>query len=364
MKSAYDIAKEHIRHIEPATHGGEIWNQRKPASEIIDFSSNVNPLGISFKVINVIKKNLWRIPFYPDTKYPSLHRAISEYLNVDEENILVGNGSTEIIYLFCEVFLDKGEEVQIPKPTFGEYEIAVRRTGARPKFFELDSVFKVDPDKINYESKIIFICNPNNPTSTFTSRRTIVQVLERAIKQDALVFVDEDFVEFISNPKRNTAVGLVGEYPNLFVLRSFTKFFGLTGLRVGYGIGSKEIVDLLNRVKPPWSVNCLAEVAAVAALHDRGLIKVRHLVEEEREFLFETLGRINGFRPVKPDANFIFVDVSSSNLSASDIKRKLLQRDILIRECSSFGLPNHIRIAIRSRKENKKLVQSLKEIVN
>lgn len=364
MRSVYDIANERFRSMQQATHGGDIWNYRKPASQIIDFSSNVNPFGISHKVINAIKKNLWRIAFYPDTKYLLLRRTIAEYLDVDQENVVVGNGSTEIIYLFCEAFLDKGDKVLIPRPTFEEYKIAARRTGARVGFFDLNSAFKVAHNKINYDNKIVFICNPNNPTSTLTPRRTIVQVLNRAKEQDVLVLVDESFIEFTPKPKDNTVVGLVKEYPNLFVIRSFTKFFGLTGLRVGYGIGSKEIVDLLNRIKPPWSVNCLAEVAAITALHDKGMIKIRRLVNEERRFLFQNLGKINGFRPVKPDANFILADVSSSRFSASDIKRKLLQRNILIRECSSFGLPDHIRIAIRSRKENERLIRSLKKLIN
>jgi len=364
VKSIYNSANERFRGLQQVIHGGDIWNRRKPASQIIDFSSNVNPLSISHKVINSIKKNLWRITLYPDTKYLLLRRTIAEYLDIDKENVVVGNGSTEIIYLFCEAFLNKGDKVLIPRPTFGEYEIAAKRTGAKVGFFDLDSAFKVAPDKINYNSKIVFICNPNNPTSTLTPRRTIVEVLNRAKEQDVLVLVDESFIEFIPKPKDNTVVSLVREYPNLFVIRSFTKFFGLTGLRVGYGMGSKEIVDLLNRIKPPWSVNCLAEVAAVAALHDKGLIKIRHVIAEERRFLFENLGKIKGFRPVKPDANFILVDVSSSRLSALDIKQKLLQWNILIRECSSFGLPDHLRIAIRSRKENEELVRSLRKIIN
>lgn len=364
MKPLDAIARAHIKSIKPVMHGGEVWDSQKSATKIdmLDFSSNVNPLGISPRVIDTIKKNLWRIPFYPDTRYSLLRRTIAENLGVDIDNIIVGNGSTEIIYLFCEVFLDNKDEAQVPKPSFGEYEIAVRRTAAIPSFFKLDKEFKIAPDKIDYNSKVIFLCNPNNPTSTITQRTVIVKILQRALKHDALVFVDEDFIEFTSNPELHSVVNFVEKYPNLFVLRSFTKFFGLTGLRVGYGVGSKEIIDLLNRVKPPWSVNCLAEVAAIAALNDKDFLRTtKELVKTERDFLFEALDKIDSFSPVKPDANFILVNVKTGK-RAGDIKKKLLGRGILIRDCSSFGLPNYIRIAVRSREDSIRLLKALKEI--
>ena len=215
-------------------------------------------------------------------------------------------------------------------------------------------------------AKIVFFCNPNNPTSLLTPTKQLTEIVESALEQDSLVFLDEDFLEFVENEKAFSMIGNIKKYPNLFILRSFTKIFGLTGLRVGYGIASQEIVDVLLCAKIPWNVNCLAQSAAVAALNDtEHLQRTLKLVKEEKAFLLSNLTKIKGFKIYPPDANFFFIDIRETNLTAAQFTSKMLCEGILIRDCTSFrGLDEYyIRIAVKTHSENERLMKALWGIV-
>jgi threonine-phosphate decarboxylase len=216
------------------------------------------------------------------------------------------------------------------------------------------------------EAKIAFLCNPNNPTGFLTPHNTLVEIIEEALEEDVLILLDEDFLEFVETEKQVSFTDKIGEYPNLFVLRSFTKAFGLTGLRVGYGIASEETVKLLSHAKMPWNVNCLAQTAASAALTDTEHLKrSRELVKTERAYLTRELMQIRGFKLYPADANFLFIDIKESGFTSSQLKKKILKEGILIRDCSSFkGLGNHhIRVAVKTRQENARLLEALKKLV-
>jgi threonine-phosphate decarboxylase len=357
-------------------HGGDIWSATKgyPHGRVIDFSANVNPIGPSRMVIKAIRDSLWKIPFYPDPNYVVLKEAISQYLGeVKAGNIIVGNGSTELIYLFCETFLERGDSVLIPVPTFVEYEKAAKRVGARIKYLILNprQGFKIKSRDLadgirEMPAKIVFLCNPSNPTGMLASRNDLLEVIENASRNNVLVLVDEDFIEFVADEKKYSMISVIKNYQNLFVLRSFTKFFGLAGLRIGYGVACREIINLLSRAKGPWNVNCLAEVAAIAALKDKEhWRKTRALIETERKFLLSELCKIKGFKIFPADANFILVNIRQTGLTAPQLKERMLEHGILIRDCSSFkGLDEYyIRVAVRTREENEKLIATLKKVV-
>jgi threonine-phosphate decarboxylase len=215
-------------------------------------------------------------------------------------------------------------------------------------------------------AKIVFLCNPNNPTSMLIPQETLTNIIEKALKQDTLVFLDEDFLEFVEDEKGLTMIGKIGKYPNLFILRSFTKIFGLTGLRVGYGIGNEEIISVLSCAKIPWNVNCLAQAAAVAALKDEEHLRVtRELIKEEKVWLQAELAKFGSFKFSAPDANFFFIDIQKSRLTATELKNKLLKQGILIRDCTSFrGLDEfYVRIAVKTHAENERLIDALKRTV-
>ncbi len=375
MKSPFELAQENFRSLKPCVHGADVLEAsnrtgRKLAG-IVDFSSSVNPLGPSAKALEAAKSGFKQIPSYPDSECAALRKALAKhYGEISKDNIVVGNGSTELIYLFAEAFMQKGDVAVVPAPSFGEYESAAKRAGAKIKYVKLSKDFHAEPNRfvrvMTGKVKAVYFCNPNNPTSILTPAEKLTEIAEAALERDILVFLDEDFLEFVDNGEKSSLIGRIKEFPNLFVLRSFTKIFGLTGLRVGYGITSKEITSILLNAKIPWNVNCLAQAAAVAALADKEhLTKTLALVKEEKAFLLGELARFKAFKVYPPDANFVFVDIRKSGYTAAQLKEKMLEYGVLIRDCSSFaGLDEfYIRIAVKTRQENEKLLEVLKKTV-
>lgn len=374
MKSALNLAREEVKRLKPCVHGGEVWEVMGKATfgreDILDFSSNINPLGPSQKAIDAIKDSFGLISFYPDPDSTALRDAIARsFKGISRRNVVVGNGSTELIYLFADVFMNKGDVALIPAPTFGEYEKAARKAGARPKHIKLSSSFQVEAASFMHEMrgvKVVFLCNPNNPTGILMSRTDLTEIIEKALAENTLVFLDEDFIEFVDEKKRFSLVNEIERYPNLFVLRSFTKFFGLTGLRVGYGVASEEIIKILSRTKAPWNVNCLAQVAAVATLDDEDHSnRTSMLIKDERKFLARGLGEISVFKVYPADTNFFFIDVRQSGFTATQLKREMLKCGVLIRDCTSFtGIDEYyIRVAVKTRRENEKLLEAFKKVL-
>jgi threonine-phosphate decarboxylase len=374
MKPIETLVRDNVKNLKPCVHGAEVLGAAeesgfKPES-ILDFSSSVNPLGPSKKALEAAKKAFSMIAAYPDSNSNELRQVIAGHFGgINKGNIVVGNGSTELMYLFAETFLKKGETSLIPAPTFGEYESAVRKTGETSKILKLGKSFKVEVATFEREmagAKIVFLCNPNNPTSMLIQQETLTSIIEKALNQDTLVFLDEDFLEFVEDEKDLTLIGKIGKYPNLFILRSFTKIFGLTGLRVGYGIASEEIIKVLSCAKIPWNVNCLAQAAAVAALKDEEHLRVtREIIKKEKAWLQAELGKFVSFKFSLPDANFFFIDIHKSGLNATELKNKLLKQGILIRDCTSFrGIDEfYVRIAVKTHAENERLIGALKRTV-
>jgi threonine-phosphate decarboxylase len=374
MKPVEDLISENIKNLKPCVHGGEVLDAAGKSGvkreAILDFSSSVNPLGPSKKALEAAKKSFREISAYPDSNCTELRLALAGHFNhLGKNNIIVGNGSTELMYLFAEVFLKKGDTALIPAPTFGEYESAVRKTGETWKLVKLDKDFNVDAAAVTREmddAKIVFLCNPNNPTSILIPNQTLMDIVERALGQDTLVFLDEDFLEFVENEKALSMIGKIKNYPNLFILRSFTKIYGLTGLRVGYGIANEEVINALSCAKIPWNVNCLAQAAAVAALKDEEHLRVtRELIEKEKKLLLAELSAFKMLKVYPADANFFFVDIRKSGFTAAELSSRLLRQCILIRDCTSFrGLDQYfIRVAVKTHVENERLIEALKRVV-
>lgn len=374
MKPIESLVRDNVKNLKPCVHGAEVLSAAEESGllpqDILDFSSSVNPLGPSKKALEAAKKAFSLISAYPDSNCNELRQVIAGHFSgITKGNVVVGNGSTELMYLFAEVFLKEGEKALIPAPTFGEYESAVRKTGGTPKFVKLNKNFNIEAATFEGEmagAKIVFLCNPNNPTSMLIPQETLNDIIERALEQNTLVFLDEDFLEFVENEKTLTLIGKIGKYPNLFILRSFTKIFGLTGLRIGYGIANEEIINVLSCAKIPWNVNCLAQAAAVAALKDEEhLLVTRELIKKEKAWLQAEIGQIKSLKFSVPAANFFFIDIRKSGLTATELKNKLLKQGILIRDCTSFrGLDEfYVRVAVKTRVENERLIDALKRTV-
>ena len=352
------LVKSHI----PAAHGGP-FSIKNPDNSILDFSSNVNPLGCHTGVKKFVRKQLDLISKYPDSESKRLRANLKWYTGLPETQIVIGNGATEIIYNFCTAFLNKGTKVLIPIPTFSEYEKAAKLSGSKIIFFKTMNLNNNLNDFIKKipHNGVVFICNPNNPTGTLISKKNLLKIIAVAKKKSSLIFIDETFIELVPN-SNESVVKSIKHYENIFILRSFTKSFGLAGIRIGYALGSKELIDVLQRLKIPWNVSNIAQSAASAAIcyHDF-LTKSKTLIKKENKFLTNSISKFDKFSCHQSSANFLLL---RTKIKSKTLQKKLLKNNILIRDCSTFrGLnDNFVRIAVKTRQENIKLLSALEEI--
>lgn len=343
-------------------HGGP-FSIIPPISDILDFSSNISPLGTSSLVRKIIKNNLDTISIYPDSESTQLRKNLQHYTGISFSQIVVGNGATEIIYNFCHAFLSNKTHILIPIPTFGEYESAAKLSGAKVSFFK---TMNLEKDIDDFISKIpndgcIFICNPNNPTGNLIQKKTLQNIIISANKKKTLVFVDECFIELVPDHDESI-VKLIKKYDNLFILRSLTKSFALAGLRIGYGLGSKQMVSVLNKIKIPWNVSGFAQQSASAAISNIFyLTKAKKIIKKESFYLIDSISKLKDFQCYPTSTNFILI---KTKIKSKTLQTKLLKKKILIRDCSSIrGLnENYIRIAVKTRKENKRLIKVLEKL--
>jgi threonine-phosphate decarboxylase len=344
------------------SHGGP-FSISPPNPSILDFSSNINPIGPSSQVIRALKNQLDNIQTYPDPESLQLRKKLQKYTHIHYSQIVVGNGATEIIYNFCQSFLSKKTHVLIPIPTFGEYEAAIKLTSAKISFFKTMDLEK-DMDEFIFRIPIngcVFICNPNNPTGTLIKKNSLQKIIVHAHKKNTLVFLDECFIELVPD-YNESIISLISKYNNLFVLRSLTKSFALAGLRIGYGLGSKSMISILNKIKIPWNVSGLAQHAAITALqHPFYLHKVKKIIKKESTYLIKNISKLSSFQCYFTTTNFILI---KTKIKSNLVQKKLLNNNILIRDCSSIrGLgSDYIRIAVKTRNENKKLIKAFKKL--
>ena len=346
----------------PVVHGGRNLSQSAD-SQIIDFSSNISPAGIPLTVKKLLKKNIENIKHYPESSSSAVISSLRKYTKLEKSNLIVGNGAIEILYNFCFAFLSKKTKVLIPIPTFQEYETVSKLNECQISYFKtmnLSENLDIFISKIP-KNGCVFICNPNNPTGNLLLKNQLLQIIKKAKELSTIVFLDECFIEMV--PESNESViSYVKKYKNLFVLRSLTKSFALPGIRIGYAAGSKEIIDILQKIKIPWSVNLLAQDAADIALKNKShLDKSNSIIKKELIFLINKINKLNGFDCNSSSTNFILIKIKKNS---TQLQKKLLEHKILIRDCKNFrGLDNHhVRIAVKSHKDNLKLVNALEKI--
>ncbi|MDI9616054.1 MAG: threonine-phosphate decarboxylase CobD [Methanothrix sp.] len=351
---------------EPCQHGGRVREMsRALGMEILDFSASINPLG-SPPLEDLVMQELKNICHYPDITYSDFREAAASFVGVDPENIVPGNGSSEIIRIFSEVCIDDGEVALIPSPTFGEYETQSRLAGAQivrtdlgledPK--DLNSVFD---EPLLRGAKAAFFCNPNNPTGVLTYREEIMRLAERCDDCGVFLLVDEAFIE-LSDPDQSLA-DLAPDMEGLVVMRSLTKSFGVPGLRLGFAVTNRELAEIMNRARIPWSISSIASAVAVHLLKNvEFLERSRQVIIKELEWLSDALRSI-GLRPLRSSTNFMLVDVRSTGLNSGEVAERMLHEGILIRDCRSFGLDGYVRVAVRRREENERLVLAFKNIL-
>jgi threonine-phosphate decarboxylase len=328
-------------------------------AELLDFSSNINAYGPSARVREAVART--PLDRYPDHEALALRAALAEHLGVAPQCILAGNGTSELIWLASLAFLRPIDRVLVLGPTFAEYARMAALEGARLKnhLAKEGNDFLVSPTEISelldsWKPRLVFLCNPNNPTGTVLDPQAIGKWIY--IHPHTLFIVDESYLAFASA----LASVIDVQRDNVLALRSMTKDFALAGVRLGYAVGAQELIAALAHVRPPWSVNALAQEAGIAALRDREhLMRSLESLAAAKHELMTVLADL-GMKVLPSAAPFFLVRVGNG----AAVRRALLSRGILVRDCASFGLPKHIRICTRRPEENARLVAVLREVIH
>ena len=382
-------------------HGGNIYKvfREKNIKEILDYSSNINPYGIPESLKKRITENLEVLERYPDPDYVELRQKLANLNKVNLSDIILGNGATEIIFLFMKVINPK--KILIVSPTFGEYERAVKATervedssilGNSNKkkydeksfgkqkieieYFELkesdDFKLNIGNLKNELENKydLLIICNPNNPTGKFLKLAQTEEILKECNKYDTKLFIDEAFIEFLADGMKESIINTEENKKNLFVTRAFTKFFAIPGLRLGYGMYfDKELEKKISEKKEPWSVNNFAEMAGLTVLDDAEYIeKTLKWIAEEKIYMYEKLNKISGMKVYETEVNFITGKIDeklfSEGVNVKILREKMFEQGILIRDASNFKFLDErfFRLAIKDRASNERVIEAMKEI--
>lgn len=349
-------------------HGANVEDMcrvyNKNPKDIVDFSSNINPYLIE-NLDKYILEGLEACYRYPDISYANLRSNIANYLNIESSNIIPGNGATEIIYLLMKSI---NKRLAILNPTFSEYERGATLSGLEVLnlYLKKSKDFEIDLDGIKdsidkFDS--LFICNPSNPIGKVYDLKELLDLLN---KNNKLLIVDETFMEFVGDEKKYSLVDYVKDNPNIFIIKAVTKFFGIPGIRLGYGVSSnKNILDKMYEIKEPWTINSFADTISNHIFNDEEYIKnSKEFFIKEREYMLKELEKIHVIKAYKTNTNFILIKLY--NKKSSELKKELfVQGNILVRDASNFKNldESYIRIAIKSHEENKQIINQLNKIL-
>ena len=361
MKLAHRV-KPHIASLEPYQPG-------KPVEELerelgiegaLKLASNENPLGPSPRAVEAIRRAAGEVHLYPDGSCHALRRELASRLGVPERAVVFGTGSDEILELVAKSFLAPGDEAVHAWPSFAMYPIVIRGMGAEPVAVPLDARAVHDLDAmlaaVGPRTRVVFLCNPNNPTGTSVGAEAVDRFV-RELPEDVVLVVDEAYVEYVRRPDFPDSLELVRRRPSTLVLRTFSKIYGLAGLRIGYGIGGEELVSYLERARHPFTVSVPAQAAALAALADRAHVERSRRVNAEGAAYLERELAALGLEVWPTDANFVLVRVRPG------IADELLREGIIVRPMEGFGLPGHIRVTIGTPEQNRRLVETLRRLL-
>lgn len=356
-------------------HGSDLETIEKvygiKKEDIVSFSANVNPLGISPKLKNTLAERIDAIMSYPEREYTTLRKCIADYVHNDISDIIVGNGSTELISLFIQIMHPK--KALIVGPTYSEYEREVSLGGGSTLYYRLeeDNNFMLDIPALDKELasdvELLIICNPNNPTSSAITRSDMRKILDICKKKGIFVMVDETYVEFAEDILKITSAPLTGYYNNLIILRGISKFFAAPGLRLGYAVcGNADLIKEINQRKNPWTINSLAAIAGEIMFTDEEYIReTRALIAKERSRICSILSTNKNIKYFTPTANFILIKILKEDITSMDLFEAAIKKGFMIRDCSTFPFLNNkfIRFCFMTPKLNDELLKILLEVL-
>jgi threonine-phosphate decarboxylase len=350
-------------------HGGDIYSCK---GRVLDFSSNINPLGVPESFRRALFERINDFTRYPDIKYRALKQALAEYLSLNApETIIPGNGAVEIIFKAI-MALNLSSMINL-SPTFSEYARAARQKGV--KVIDLnayDQEFcRLDFEKIMAsveEKSLVVLCNPNNPTGTLVEKTEVCDFARRLKEKDSFLIIDEAFIEFTDDYPKNSMVSEFQDYRNVLVIRAATKFFGMPGIRLGFGV--TQNLDLVRGIEAqlePWNVNAAAVIAGCTVYKDEAYINAsRRWAKEEREFLFHRLKEIEELKVYPSQANYHLLKIRDEKIDAWELKELMLKEGILIRTPDGFNFltPYHFRLAVKDRESNQAVLTALREVLS
>jgi len=356
-------------------HGSDLETIEKvygiKKENIVSFSANVNPLGISPKLKSTLSERIDAIMSYPDREYTSLRKRIAEYVRTDFDNVIVGNGSTELISLFIQIKHPK--KALIVGPTYSEYEREISLGGGSTLYYRLeeDKNFSIDiqalDEELTQDIELLVICNPNNPTSSAITRNDMRKILDICKQKGIFVMVDETYVEFVEDVLKITSAPLTNYYNNIIILRGISKFFAAPGLRLGYAVcGNADLVKEMNQRKNPWTINSLAAIAGEIMFSDEVYIKsTRTLIAGERERICKALDTCKNVKYYPPTANFILIKILKDEVTSMDLFEAAIRKGLMIRDCSTFPFLNNkfIRFCFMSPESNDELLGVILELL-
>lgn len=359
--------RDTIMQIKPYVPGKPIEEVKREfgIDDVIKLASNENPLGPSSAAKTAMIEAVEKMHIYPDGSGYCLKEAIARKHRIAKENIILGNGSDEIIKLIGETYLEPGDEVIVGTPTFSEYAFVTNLMGGKlvpvplttDFCFDLPAMIRAITDK----TKVIFICNPNNPTGTIVNKQEVNAFIAQ-VPDNVLVVFDAAYCEYAEdNWQYESGDTYVIKYPNVIELRTFSKIYALAGLRVGYGIAAPETIEMIERTRDPFNVNGMAQIAAVASLQDIAHVEHSRKVNHEgKNYLYDEFQKM-GLKYIPTYTNFIMVDVERN---CREVFQALLAKGVIVRACDVFGMPTYLRVTVSTQEENTRFITALKEVLS
>jgi len=369
MKLA-NVVRPALLDIPKTVHGGTAWKLQS----IEDFSHNLNPLGPPPELADIIAEAVCSVDHYPDDSCQALKGVISERFGVDEGNIIVGAGSSDLIRLFPNVFLNQGDRVLIPRPTFAEYSQQCAIAGGKSNdllLLETDD-FRLSKEAISHRltpsTRILYLCNPNNPTGRVESRDKILDIVRECRKKDVLVFLDETLLDMVKGHEDVTCVPYIQDYDNLFIASSLTKSFAIPGVRIGFGFGSEEMIGYLDKARMTWNVGALEQHIATVLLRDHmdHVHRAAELMCEEARWIHSELRKVGFPMSAISDSYFYFSSLQSLKTTGKEFQERMLYQGIMVRDCASFGRPfdRFIRFCVKDRERNTQFVHAVHDTLH
>jgi len=358
------LARKGILRITPYIAGKSIEEVEKEfgAKKWVKLASNENLLGPSPKAVEAIRQELPTISLYPEGPCTVLREAIARKFSISESNVVISNGADNLILMIAHAFVNEGDEVVLADPTFPVYTNVTQIMGGKvikvklkDYTHDLNGMLR----KINRKTKLVFVCNPNNPTGTIVSRESLNEFLDR-LPARVIVILDEAYSDFVEDAFYPNGLDYVKDKRQIIVLRTFSKVYGLAGLRIGYALGREDLIDCLYQVRDPFPVHRLAQAAAVAALSDQEhALRSIQMVQEGKRYLYKELDSM-GLSYVLSQANFVFIDFKRDS---NEIFQALLREGIIIRPGKTWGYPTCARVTIGRIEENQRLIEALRKVL-